>query len=80
MKKISEKLQILRKSAGYTQREMSNVMNCGYSTIGHYESGRVSPTIKVIEELCKKFPEYTLWLITNKVDIKQIESNMRGEL
>ncbi len=72
MKKISEKLKILRKAIGYTQKEMSVAMSCGYSTVGHYESGRIIPTITTIENLCNKFPQYTLWLMTDIANVKGV--------
>ena len=66
--KINEKLKRLRKTEGYTQKQASELLKCGYSTYQQYELEFYKPGGEFMEKLCQLHPEYTLWLMTNDID------------
>lgn len=72
--KINEKLKLLRKAEGYTQVALSKVLRVGYSSIQNYECGYRKPNHRFMQKLCHQFPEYTLWLMTDGVDINSIKN------
>lgn len=66
---FSEKLKKLRKENNYTQKGFADKLGIGYSTLGHYESGRKQPTQSVISSIAKNFPSAILWLLRDDEDI-----------
>jgi transcriptional regulator with XRE-family HTH domain len=76
---LSEKLKLLRSTEGFTQKKLSKLVDCGYSTYQKYELGIHEPPHKVIAKICQKFPEYTLWLMTGKTSGDQIDPFIKQE-
>ena len=72
--RLSEKLKLLRKAEGYTQKQVSELLKCGYSTYQQHEIGLHEPSSKFMKKLCQLHPEYTLWLMTDSVDINSIKN------
>ena len=50
---ISERLQALRYLRGYTINHVAKALNRVPNTIINWESGRVSPDIKAVHDICK---------------------------
>ena len=71
--KLVEKIKLLRNINNYTQVEFARYLNCGLTTITNYEGKHRNPNAEFLQKICNKFPEYTLWLMTGEVDIKQIK-------
>jgi len=71
--KINEKLKLIRETEKYTQKNFAECVLCiteqGYQKL---EYGDNQPTYKVLQGLCKKFPKYTLWLMTDINDVEAI--------
>lgn len=82
----SEKLKLLRKTENITQVKMAELLEITENGYQKLEYGRTEPTHKVISRLCKLFPEYTLWLMTDEINpphqidpyIKQTQSSKTG--
>lgn len=51
VRKIKSKLAEIRKSKGMTQRKLSYLSGVHRVSIARYETGRVSPTVRVLEKL-----------------------------
>lgn len=49
--KIAKKIRILRKTRGYTQQQLADLLGVQRATISNYEIGRRSPHIKELEKL-----------------------------
>ena len=77
--KISEKLKLIRKTEGYTQVKLAKVLGITERSYQELEYGKTHPAGKTFEKLCKKFPEYTLWLMTGKTSGDQIDPFIKQE-
>lgn len=51
MSRIKSNLAQIRKAKGMTQRKLSYLSGVHRVSIARYESGRVSPTLRVLEKL-----------------------------
>lgn len=51
--KIGTKLRILRKTKGYTQQHLADLLGVQRATISNYEIGRRSPHIKELERIAE---------------------------
>jgi DNA-binding XRE family transcriptional regulator len=71
---LSKKLKLLRKTEGYTQKQASELLKCGYSTYQQHEIGLHEPNSKLMQKLCQLHPEYTLWLMTDIDDVASIKN------
>ena len=65
---FEKRMKKLRKTMGYGQKEFSELLGVGYSTYQQYEIKHIEPKLAFLERLCLKFPEYTLWLMTERTD------------
>ena len=78
--KINEKLKSLRKTEGYTQKDFSRLLNIAERSYQSLEYGKTAPSNATMENLCRKFPEYTLWLMTGKTQPPlQIDPYIKNE-
>lgn len=75
--KLSEKVKLVRKTEGYTQKNFSKLMGSGLTTITNYEGGHSEPNSEFMQKLCQTFPEYTLWLMTGKTSGDQIDPSIK---
>lgn len=57
LKKLGQKIQSLRKSAGFTQRALAADSGVAYATIQDLEKGMGNPTVATLEALAKKLGE-----------------------
>lgn len=51
--KIGSKIRILRKTKGYTQQHLADLLGIQRATISNYEIGRRSPHIKELERIAE---------------------------
>ena len=51
--KIAKKIKILRKTRGYTQQQLADLLGVQRATISNYEIGRRSPHIKELARLAE---------------------------
>lgn|GEM_PF-400204 len=65
---FAKRMKKIRKTMGYKQKEFAELLKIGYSTYQQYENGNIEPKNKFTQRLCMKFPEYTLWLMTERTD------------
>lgn len=72
--KLSKKIYFLRKAKSYTQKELAETLGCSTISIQNYESERKNPSGLLIQKLCKQFPQYALWLVTDIEDIGSIKN------
>ena len=60
---FSKRLQALRESVGFTQKELAQKVNLSQQTIDHYEKGRSNPSIDTINQLANIFGVSTDYLL-----------------
>ena len=72
--KLSAKLKLLRKTQGYTQKQASELLKCGYSTYQKYELEIIKPAHRSMVKICQQFPQYALWLMTDIDDVENIKN------
>lgn len=58
-----QKLQQARKAAGYTQRQVAEILNMKQTTIASYEVGRTQPDIETLGKLADFYAVSVDWLI-----------------
>ena len=63
---FSIRLIFLRKKAGFTQEELANIIHIERSTYAYYETGKTTPSYKVIEALCNLYQVSSDWLLFGK--------------
>lgn len=51
--KFAQKLQMLRMSKGYSQKEIAEFVNVSQPTIWAYESGRAKPHLNTLKQLAR---------------------------
>lgn len=51
--KIAKKIKVLRKTRGYTQQQLADLLGVQRATISNYEIGRRSPHIKELARLAE---------------------------
>ena len=71
---FGEKLKRLRVTEGYTQKGLSNALEIGERSIQNYELNEREPNYCFIQKICKKFPEYALWLISDHAEVASIKN------
>ena len=72
---LSGKIKLLRKTEGLTQKKISELLNIDVTSIQNYENNRRKPNTDFMETLCRQFPKYTLWLMTNDEKSSTIQIN-----
>ena len=75
----SEKLKLIRKTEKYTQKQLAELLGIGETNYQRYEYGTHIPGSDIMQKLCQKFPEYTLWLMTGKTSGDQIDPFIKQE-
>lgn len=63
-----QKLAQARADAGYTQRQVAEIMKISKSTIASYEVGRTQPDIETLGKLADFYAVSVDWLIGTKGD------------
>lgn len=64
----AEKLRLIRKAEGLTQKAFAEQTGLALSTVKSYEAGQQSARSEVVERVISVsyFEKYTLWLMTDK--------------
>lgn len=71
-KRIGERLRVIRKNQGHTQKEMAVRYRLGYRALQQYETGMSAPGVDFLTLL--SFEGYNLsWLFTGKGDMVQFK-------
>lgn len=65
---ISEKLRQIRETENQSRQEFSEKIGKSKDTITNYEVRKSTPRTELIVEVLKVWPEYTLWLMTDKTE------------
>lgn len=68
---FNQKLAKARKDAGYTQEDISKILNIGRSTLANYESGRTKPDLETLAQLADFYCVSLDWLLGTKGDNKK---------
>lgn len=63
---FAQKLAQARKDAGYTQRQIADILNLKQSTLAGYEIGRTQPDIETLGKLADFYAVSVDWLIGTK--------------
>ncbi len=63
---FATKLAQARKDAGYTQRQVAEILKMSKSTIASYEMGRTQPDIETLGRLADFYAVSTDWLISTR--------------
>lgn len=63
---FAQKLVQARKNAGYTQRQVAEILNLKQSTIAGYEIGRTEPDIETLGKLADFYCVSVDWLMGTK--------------
>ena len=66
--KFSKKLKLIRKTEGYTQIKIGNLLRIAVMSVQRFEKGEQEPRNKTIKKLCNIHPEYAYWLMTDEID------------
>ena len=78
---IGQRISMLRKSRGMTQRQLAKAMKVSTSAIGMYEQGRREPSAELIVKLCDYFSVSTQYLLTGTpYSPRSFESDLRALL
>ena len=64
---ITEIIKKLRKSCGYTQKEVADILGVDRSTYAYYESGRIKPDIDTIRKLSNIFRVHYTQILENEM-------------
>ncbi|MDE6775741.1 MAG: helix-turn-helix transcriptional regulator [Ruminococcus sp.] len=67
---FSQKLAKARNEAGYTQRQVAEIMKISKSTIASYETGRTEPDIETLGKLADFYAVSVDWLLGTKGETK----------
>ena len=52
----NEKLKECRKQAGYTQRDMANIIGVARTTYAEYEQGKIQPPLDKVQKILQALP------------------------
>jgi len=69
MKMLNERLARLREEAGYTKKEVANILNIDPSTYGKYELGKRQPDYETLIRLAELF-NVSVDFLLGKTDIR----------
>jgi transcriptional regulator with XRE-family HTH domain len=73
---INEKIKLIRTTKGITQAKFAKLIGINHdSRVREIESGKYKEVGSAkLEKICNLFPEYALWLMTNKINLKEIKN------
>ena len=63
---FAEKLKKARETAGYTQRQVAEILNLKQPTIASYELGRTQPDLETLGKLADFYCISVDWLLGTK--------------
>lgn len=65
---ISQKIKAVRQAEGYSQSQLSDLVDISISTLKKIEAGYQEPSVSTLSKITKhpKFDKYALWMISDK--------------
>lgn len=63
---LSERIKLIRKSCGITQKILAEKLGLKQNTIASYEIGKLSPSDRTISDICREFRISEVWLRTGE--------------
>lgn len=65
---ISQKIKAVRQAEGYSQSQLSDLVDISISTLKKIEAGYQEPSVSTLSKITKhpKFDKYALWIISDK--------------
>lgn len=69
---IPQKIRVMRKSEGLTQREFADIIGISYSALTSYEYGRNLPGLEITIKLFKhpRFRRYRDWFLFDEENLR----------
>jgi len=64
---LNEKIKLIRKTHGSTQKVFSEILSMPISTLKKYESGDREPSGSALQKIANQFPNFALWLILDEI-------------
>ena len=71
---LGPRIAALRRSAGFSQAELAQKLQCSSSAVGMYEQGRREPSAQLLVEIAQLFGVSTDYLLTGKATTEQEEA------
>ncbi|MBP6518346.1 helix-turn-helix transcriptional regulator [Shewanella sp.] len=65
---IPQKIKAVRQAEGYSQSQLSDLVDISISTLKKIEAGYQEPSVTTLSKIIKhpKFEKYALWIISDK--------------
>lgn len=70
---LGEKIKSARKTKGFTQRELAEMVNAKHNSVSDWESNKSKPDMDTIELLCGALEVTPTWLVGSKSDDQYAE-------
>jgi transcriptional regulator with XRE-family HTH domain len=74
------KIKLIRKTKGYTQKKFAELLECATISLQQYELGKREPKSEFMKKLCKMFPQYTLWIMTDITNMSDSLNQINPDL
>lgn len=68
MEDIGRKIRRIREAQNLTRQEFAEKTGLNIETISATERGKSKPNSDKLQAICRTFPQYTLWLMTDQSD------------
>lgn len=72
--KLNERLIYARKSKGFMQKELANILKVSLPTMNHYESGKRAPNSELLAQIAKVLECDPGWLLTGEGQAEKKEA------
>lgn len=66
---IGEQIRAIREAEGLTRKEFEEKTGMRLETLSGVERSTRMPSADKIKAICKAFPQYTLWLMADQINI-----------
>ncbi|MBD3610880.1 MAG: helix-turn-helix transcriptional regulator [Hydrogenovibrio crunogenus] len=76
---IGEKIKSIREAEKITQKEFCEITEFKIDTLKNYESKRREPSFQAIQKICAAFPQYTMYLMHEKMPVPAVEGQYTPE-
>ena len=74
--KLSERIIYARKSKGFKQKELANILKISLPTMNHYESGKRAPNSELLSQIAKALSCDPGWLLTGEGQAEKKETHL----
>jgi len=65
---FGNKITMIKEAEGLNRPEFCNIIDIPIPSMRKIEAGDRQPRVNVAEKICKAFPQYTLWLMTDQTN------------